>query len=144
MMNEEVRRIMTTDHLTVRPDQSVQEVTNLMLKNKLQQIPVVNEKNQLVGLVTSYDLWRNTKQGDLSFEQKVSEVMTSQVLSITPKDKVGTAAQLFADKRFKTLPVVNLRGELKGIVTAFDVIRQAYLAEYPDPILYKDEFMKQP
>lgn len=141
MMNKEVRRIMTTDHIVVSPTDSVQQVTDLMQEKKLQQLPVV-EDGKLVGLITSYDLWRKT-QSDAT-AQKVSDIMTTNVLTITPKDKVGTAAQLFADKRFKTLPVVNLRNELKGVVTAFDVIRQAYVDEYPEPILYKEEFQKKP
>ncbi len=140
MMNQEVRKIMTTDPITVSPDQSVREVTQIMLDNKMQQLPVVSN-GKLDGLITSYDLWKEG-QGQLN-DASVKDVMTTNVLTITPKDKVGTAAQLFADKRFKTLPVVNLRNELKGVVTAFDVIRQAYVEEYPQPILYKEEFLKK-
>ena len=66
--------------------------------------------------------------------------MTTKVVKITPKDKVGTAAELFADKRFKTLPVVNLDNDLKGVVTAFDVIKCAFNEEYPSPILYQEIF----
>ena len=57
--------------------------------------------------------------------------MTKGVVKLSPKDKVGTAAELFVDRRFKTLPVVNLRNELKGVVTAFDVIQHVYMKEYP-------------
>jgi len=130
---------MTTDPVVVSPNQSVQEVTQIMLNKKMQQLPVVKD-GKLQGLITSYDLWKDGSShppGSL-----VKDVMTTNVLTITPKDKVGTAAQLFADKRFKTLPVVNLRNELKGVVTAFDVIRQAYVEEYPQPILYREEFLK--
>jgi len=141
MMNEQVRRIMTTDHMTVNPGQSIQEVTELMQQKKIQQIPVV-EAGKLVGLVTSYDLWKKTKQQTTENQQTVQDVMTTNVLTISPLDKVGTAAQLFADKRFKTLPVVNLDNDLKGVVTAFDVIRQAYLSEFPEPSLYKKEFIR--
>lgn len=142
MMNQEVRKIMTTDPVVVTPEQTAHEVSKLMLDRKLQQIPVVQD-GKLQGLITSYDLWR--QDGDVSTDsgKKVGDIMNTNVLTITPKDKVGTAAQLFADKRFKTLPVVNLRNELKGVVTAFDVIRQAYLDQYPEPILFKDEFLKR-
>lgn len=140
-MNEEVRRIMTKDHLVASPEQTIQDVTDLMLGKKMQQIPVVSE-GKLVGLITSYDLWRKTDHNGDTNNQRVKDLMTTNVLTIAPKDKVGTAAQLFADKRFKTLPVVNLNNELKGVVTAFDVIRTAYLEEYPNPILYKEEFTK--
>lgn len=141
MMNQEVRQIMTKDPIVVTPDHTIHEVSRMMMDRKLQQIPVVTNGN-LVGLITSYDLWRDNGDLEVDSGKKVGDVMNTNVLTIAPKDKVGTAAQLFADRRFKTLPVVNLRNELKGVVTAFDVIRQAYLSEYPQPILYREEFLK--
>lgn len=142
MMNEEVRRIMTKEPVVVNPQQTISEVTELMLAKRMQQLPVV-EDGKLLGLITSYDLWREISHNNKPKTTRIQEVMTTNVLTITPKDKVGTAAQLFADKRFKTLPVVNLNNDLKGVVTAFDVIRQAYLQEYPEPILYKKEFKRE-
>jgi len=141
MMNQEVRRIMTTDPICVTPEQSLKEVGELMLNKKLQQLPVVQD-GKLAGLITSYDLWKDNHSSIVDSGKCVKDIMNRNVLTIRPKDKVGTAAQLFADRRFKTLPVVNLRNELKGVVTAFDVIRQAYLDEFPKPILYKQEFLK--
>lgn len=137
MMNQEVRKIMTVDPVSAAPDQSLEEVANIFLETHWQQIPVV-EDNKLVGMITAFDLWKAQRRGDnLS---KVRDIMTTHVVKITPVDKVGTAAELFADRRFKTLPVVNLNNELKGVVTAFDVIRVAFKEEYPEPILYKKEF----
>ncbi len=138
-MNQEVRRIMTTNPTIVRPDESLEDVSKMMVDMKIQQIPVV-EDGQLLGLLTSYDLWRSSRTGEAPGSRKVRDVMTTNVLKITPIDKVGTAAQLFMDKRFKTLPVVNLRNELKGVVTAFDVIRHAIDEEFPRPILYPEVF----
>ncbi len=135
MLNEEVRSIMTKDPVTVDANDSISRVTQIMFDNKLQQLPVVSNK-KLVGMITSYDLWR---AGNVPSEnQKASELMTNIVIKISPKDKVGTAAELFMDNRFKTLPVVNLDGELKGVITAFDVIRHTLKKEYPKSILYSE------
>ena len=68
----------------------------------------------------------------------VKDVMTKRVVKLSPKDKVGTAAELFMDRRFKTLPVVNSNNRLRGVVTAFDVIRYSFQKAYPTPILYAD------
>lgn len=136
MLNEQVRNIMTKNPVVVSPEASLQEVTNLMAERKVQQIPVV-ENGHFAGMITSYDLWKaGATKGKL-----VKDVMTTKVIKITPIDKVGTAAELFMDKRFKTLPVVNLRNELKGIVTAFDVIRHVMEREYqPSKTLYPEVF----
>jgi len=137
MMNEEVRTIMSTKVTTVSPKQTVDEVLNLMERKRLQQIPVV-EHGKLVGLITTYDLWKNCRSNPNCSDNLVGEVMTAAVVKLAPKDKVGTAAELFMDRRFKTLPVVNLSNDLKGVVTAFDVIKYSFKKEYPQPILYAD------
>lgn len=139
MMNLEVRAIMTKDPVVAQPDQTIDQVSKLMMESQFQQLPVV-DKGKLVGMVTAYDLWKANLSGHNS-DLKISDVMTTKVVKITPKDKVGTAAELFADRRFKTLPVVNLENDLKGVVTAFDVIRTVFNEEYPRPILFEQEFV---
>lgn len=136
-MNEEVRRIMTVDPEVVGPDARIDEVTDWMIQKGLQQLPVV-EDGQLVGMVTTYDLWRHAREPQDKRGEYIKDIMSTRIIKITPKDKVGTAAELFMDKRFKTLPVVNLRNELKGVVTAFDVLKHILIEEYPRPILYED------
>lgn len=137
-MNEEIRTIMTKAPATVTPNDTIEQVSSMMLRKRVQQIPVVDEKNHLLGLVTSYDLWKNCNQG-VSNSTSIGEVMSTNIVKLAPKDKVGAAAELFMDKRFKTFPVVNLRNELKGVVTAFDVIKYSLKKEYkPEHILYKE------
>ncbi len=140
MMNEEVRTIMTTEVPTAYPFQSVGEIAQIMLWEQLQQLPVVDRDYKLVGLITSYDMWRDCRENLDSESRLVSEVMNAKVIKLAPKDKVGTAAELFMDKRFKTIPVVNLDGRLKGVVTAFDLIRYTLKKEYKEPILYREVF----
>ena len=139
MLNEEVRRIMTKNCVTVKPTDTIDHVTKLIFKTRIQQIPVVEGK-VLVGMITAYDMWKYSIQSDHVDDITVADLMTKKVIMITPKDKVGTAAELFMDRRFKTLPVVNLRHELKGVITAFDVIRHTLTREYPHPILYSKVF----
>lgn len=137
-MNEHVRTIMTTEVVTAYPEQTVGEVAQLMLRDQLQQLPVVDHDGRLVGLITSYDMWRDCRVNPDSESRSVGEVMNTRVIKLAPKDKVGTAAELFMDRRFKTIPVVNLEGKLKGVVTAFDVIRYTLRKEYKEPILFRE------
>ncbi len=137
MMNEEVRRIMTINPDIAHPNQTLSELADYMLQNKYQQLPVA-EDGQLLGMITTYDMWKELRKSPEAESKRVKDVMNKKVIKITPKDKVGTAAELFMDKRFKTLPVVNLNNELKGVVTSFDVMRHVMKEEYPTPILYKE------
>lgn len=138
MLNQEVRKIMRSDPIVAHPNDTVVNISNLMVKEKIQQIPVVDQDEKLLGMITSYDLWKNSINQESTGTELVKDVMSTNVLIIEPKDKVGTAAELFIDRRFKTLPVVNLDNKLKGVITAFDVIKHVMRKEYPQPILYKE------
>jgi len=138
-MNEEVRRIMTKDVVTVSPQQSLKDVSNILAGNRTHHVPVVDE-GKLVGLVTTYDLWKHMEKDSKNQHLSVKEVMNPNYIKITPKDKVGTAAELFLDNRFHALPVVNLRGELKGVVTSYDVLRYSYKREYSDSVVRPEIF----
>jgi len=135
LLNEQVRHIMTNDPVVVSPEQSVAEVNKIMIQNGLTQLPVVKD-NKLVGMVTTHDLWKKSK--DENSDQAIMEIMNTKIIKITPKDRVRTAAELFMDKRFKTLPVVNLENDLKGVITAFDVMRYTLQLENPKPVLFAD------
>lgn len=132
-MNQELRMIMSRNPVTASPDLSIDEVSKLMMDEQLQQLPVVLD-GKLLGVITAYDLWQSMRSGH-GHDRKVKDLMKTQIVRLTPKDKIGTAAELFADIRFKILPVVNLDNELKGIVTVFDVMRCVFNEEYPQPVL---------
>ncbi len=137
MMNEQIRSIMTKSIITVSPETTLTDISKLFRNKRIHHIPVVKDL-KLVGLITTYDLWKLNQPEENYQHIYVSEVMNRNVCKISPLDKVGTAAELLMDKRFHALPVVNLRGELKGIVTSFDILKYTLNKEYPNPILYKE------
>jgi len=139
MMNLEVRSIMYNNPVTVTSDKNVAELSQFMLDEHIQHMPVVEDK-KVLGLVTIYDLWAQYEKTDSVNHLTVKDVMDTQILKLSPKDKVGTAAELLASKRFSTLLVVNLRNELKGIITSWDIVKCVFNEEYREPILFKKEF----
>jgi len=140
MMNEAVATIMTKDPISLHPDDTMQDVRAIFEKNRIHHIPITDE-GKLVGLVTTYDLWKQDKPFSSYDEIKVSDIMTTKFAKIGPNDKIGTAAELFLDNRFHALPVVD-EGQLVGIVTSFDILRYEFRKEYKNPILYKDIYEK--
>lgn len=137
MMNDKVSTIMTPRPLTVAPDDTLEDVKHLFFTQRVHHLPVV-AGGQLVGLVTTYDLWKQDENFSDYAAIKVDEIMSTRLARLSPDDKVGTAAELFLDKRIHALPVVNDRGSLVGIVTSFDVLRYNFRKEYPRPILFAD------
>jgi CBS domain-containing protein len=130
MMNEHLSSIMTTRLLTVRPMDSLNTVREILVKNRIHHVPVVEGK-KLVGLVTTYDLFKLSYHPDELDEIKVRDVMTTKLATLEPHDKVGTAAELFLEHLFHAVPIVK-DGVLVGIVTSFDVIKYEFMKEYPN------------
>ncbi|MFT6333383.1 MAG: CBS domain-containing protein [Saprospiraceae bacterium] len=139
MMNDEVRTIMEMNPRTTSPNKNVGELSLEMLKDGITQMLVVDDE-VLVGMVTVHDLWKKYENKSSIADLNVSEVMNTNIIRISPKDKIGTAAELFADRRFKSLPVVNRVGKLRGVITAFDIIKVTFKSEYSSPILYQEAF----
>jgi CBS domain-containing protein len=130
MMNEIVATIMVKNVITVTPNDSLQKVKELLINNRIHHVPVVQDDGKLVGILTTYDLFKlNVDHKDYP-GTKVANVMTKILAVVEPGDKVGTAAEVFMEHLFHALPVVD-NGKLMGIVTSFDVLRYEYEKEYP-------------
>lgn len=130
MMNETVASIMVREVVTVSPNDSLQKVKELLINNRIHHVPVVQDDGKLVGIVTTYDLFKlNVDHRDYP-TTKVANVMTKILAVLEPTDKVGTAAEVFMEHLFHALPVIE-NGKLIGIVTSFDILRYEYEKEYP-------------
>ena len=139
MMNQKVQEIMNISPVITDPDRNLRDLSHEMLDSGIQQLPVVNNGN-LVGILTTYDMWKQYENRTTVEGLTVGDVMNTAIVKISPDDKIGTAAELFADGRFKTIPVVSESGEFKGTITAFDIIKRVFNSEYNHAILYKDKF----
>ena len=121
---------MIIDPITVRQDQSVAEVQEIMSTYKISGLPVLHE-GRLVGIVTNRDL-RFVSDNDL----RVADVMTSKNLVTA---KVGIDLQhskaLLHEHRIEKLLVVDDAGQLKGLITIKDLEK---IKKYP--LAAKDEF----
>lgn len=130
MMNETVATIMVRDVISVNSNDNLQKVKELLINNRIHHVPVIDDGGKLVGILTTYDLFKlNVDHKDYP-TTKVANVMTKILAVVEPTDKVGTAAEVFMEHLFHALPVVE-NGKLIGIVTSFDVLRYEYEREYP-------------
>lgn len=140
-MNEAVRSIMTTQLITVKPSSNLFSVRQIFLNNSIHHLPVTNDEMELVGLLTTYDLWKNEIAPQDYPNVLAGEIMTTKLAKLSADDKIGTAAEIFLDNRFHALPVVDSHDVLIGIVTSHDVMKYQFIKEYPQPILFKEMFV---
>ena len=141
MMNEAVKSIMTTDLITVAPSTPLDVVRRIFMEHKIHHIPVT-EDEKLVGLITTYDIWKNEIAPDSYAHTQAAQVMMTKPVVIGPHTKIGTAAELFLSNLFHALPIVDHNEKLAGIVTSFDVLLYEFKKEYPKPILFKELYEK--
>jgi len=114
-----VEELMTSSIISVSPNQSIEEAARLMQDYNIGAIPVV-ENNQVVGMVTDRDITiRSTADGG-DEEQPVSEIMTNEVISVTPETQVEEAARIMAEKQIRRLPVVE-NNQIIGMISLGDI-----------------------
>jgi acetoin utilization protein AcuB len=123
---------MTRNPLTTRPDTTVTEALEVMRREKVRRLPVVDRKGRLVAIVaekdllyaspspaTSLSVWEiNTLLARLT----VAEVMKKQVITVTEDVFLEDAARIMADNKIGSLPVVR-HGNLVGIITETDLFK---------------------
>jgi IMP dehydrogenase len=115
---------MIVDPVTIRPEQKVSEVLNLMEKYRISGVPVT-QQNQLKGIVTNRDLRFETE-----LDKSVSEVMTKENLITVPEGiTLDDSKKLLHKHRIEKLLVVGSMGQLKGMITIKDIEK---IKKYPN------------
>ena len=137
--------IMQTDWPTLGPEQTVEDTIKLFAESGISGVPVV-EEGRLVGVITEGDLifqdaeikapgfldilggviplgnWEEYRREALkSAGVTVGEVMTEDVVTISPDSSLAEAATIMAEERIKLLPVAE-EGVLRGVVTRMDIL----------------------
>lgn len=142
MKKELVRNWMTQDVITVKPETSLPEAHQIMMDEEIRRLPVVDDENNLVGIVTlgdvrgaqpspatSLSIWElNYLLSSLSVEK----IMTPQPMTIDPDATIGNAARTMLEHRVSGLPVVGKDGKLVGIITESDIFSMVVIHEWSE------------
>ena len=141
------REIMTTDLITVAPNMDIVTAARILLDNRINGAPVVDESGHLLGILCQSDLIAQQKklpiptlftfldsviqltsskkiqkQVQKIAALKVSDSMTPEPVAVQPDTQIETVAALMVDSNFHTLPVVE-GFSLVGIIGKEDVLR---------------------
>jgi CBS domain-containing protein len=111
------RDIMTRKVYTIRPEASAQETAQLLDQHRISGLPVVDEGNDIIGIVTEADIISKVDREGL----RVSDIMSHEVTSVNEETPVSEIALLLTERKIKRVPVVQ-DGKLVGIVSRADIV----------------------
>jgi IMP dehydrogenase len=111
---------MILNPITLGPDRPLREAYALMRRFRISGVPIVDGQGRLIGIITNRDL-----QFERNLDQPIREAMTKDRLVTAP---VGTslddAERILAQHRIEKLPVVDVQGVLKGLITVKDIFKR--------------------
>ncbi|MCS7286331.1 MAG: CBS and ACT domain-containing protein [Anaerolineae bacterium] len=127
-----VRDRMSRHPITIRPDVTIHEALQIMRREKIRRLPVLDENDRLVGIVAEKDLLYASPSSakalnvyELQYllaKLTVGDVMTRNVITVTEFTPLEEAARIMVDNKIGALPV--MRGEqLVGIITETDIFK---------------------
>lgn len=112
--------------ITFKPEQSMHEVTVSLLKNRISGAPVVNDENELVGIISEGNCLKQISESRYHnlpiTEGKVEQYMTKSVMTIDSNADIFEVASKFLNNRIRRFPVLE-NGKLVGQISQKDVMK---------------------
>ncbi len=120
-----VADLMTLDVASCGPYASLSHAAWIMWDRDCGSVPVVGDDNQVIGVITDRDISMAFALSGAASEQHVQDVMTREVFSCAPEDSVSSALETLRTRQVHRLPVLNAKGELRGILSLSDIVLAA-------------------
>lgn len=118
--------VMTSDVITVRAGTTITEAARLMFRNRISGLPVCDENDLLVGMITEADFLRlevaRHNETIMDTVETVGQVMTENVTTIAPGVALADAARVMVYEDINRLPVVDSESRMLGIISRLDVV----------------------
>lgn len=143
-----VKEIMNTNVRSARLDSSVSDVAIVMCFNKISGMPVVDNDENIIGIISEKDILKGMypnvsdfmQTGRVDFEAleqeyrdlislKVDNLMTKNVLTVAPEDPVLKAVSIMCVNKIRRIPVA-VDGKLKGIISMGDVHKAIFQKQF--------------
>ncbi len=126
-----VARLMSTDTHVVTPDTLVEDAGDLMLNHDIGSVMIVDDDNQLEGILTTTDFVSIVAESQPKAETTVSRYMTTDVVTAHAQDTIVDAADMMVTYGVHHLPVVDDNEGVIGMITTSDLT--TYLSQVTEP-----------
>ena len=113
---------MIVNPITLRPDKTVADAHEVMDKYSISGIPIVDDDNMLIGILTNRDLRFEPNQSMLVYDIMTKEKLVTAPLGTTLEE----AESILQEHRIEKLPVVDKKGRLRGLLTFKDIMKKKH------------------
>ena len=121
-----VKDVMTPDAQAIWLTESLADAANQMWQHNCGALPIIKDGRKVVGMITDRDICMAAAMRDRNPSSiSVEEVMNRVVYTAEPEQNVEEALQTMREHKIRRLPVLNLEGELAGILSMNDIVRHA-------------------
>ncbi len=118
------RDIMTTNMITAEKELSIFAAAELMVEHHITGIPIVDKDNNLIGILSEYDVLRLLKEAAPNQEKTVGDFMTRQVVAFEDTTPMLKVWEFLIDNPTKRRVPIVRHGKLAGLVSRGDIVRQ--------------------
>lgn len=151
MNHKKAKYIMTTDVIVAKKGDTISEVANILISEKIGGLPVVDEDGKVIGIISETDIIKKEKRAHSTpfinilegiiflddfnkMEQdlkqiaayKVEDLMSTSIVKVNENDTFDNVANIMIKKSINRVPVVDEENKLKGIICRSDIIRSMY------------------
>ena len=151
MKNKKAKDIMTTNVKVAKETDTIQDIANILITEKIGGVPVVNEEGKVVGIISETDIMKKEKyvnppeyitflQGVIYLNDfkkmehdikdiaaiQVKDLMSKEVIKVHEDDTFDDIANIMIKKSVNRVPVVDQNDKIKGIICRYDIIKSMY------------------
>lgn len=116
-MTVKIADLMAKRVVTSTPHQSVGHVRDMMIRNRIQSIPIVGPDKEPIGIVTSTDLARRVKD-----TSPISRIMTRDIVVVPAYNDVSVAARVMRKHKIHHV-IVTHEKQVVGLISSFDLLK---------------------
>ncbi|MHC4640046.1 MAG: CBS domain-containing protein [Planctomycetota bacterium] len=124
------KEIMTTDVISTTKETPIYEAMELLVKNEVTGMPVVDDEMNLVGVITEKDCLRMFYADEDGKNKTVRDLMTQPAVYYNENDSLKTICDFMMINYFRRIPVTTKKGKVVGILSRPDIIKYI-LAQRP-------------
>lgn len=126
---DQIAMLMSRDLVTVSPDDDIEEAARRMIDNQVRRVPVVNDDEELVGIITSFDLVSKAL-ANLDISSPVEDYMITTVPTTWTGTPLNVAFETMNQFGLKSVLALNDQAKLAGILTETDFIAESEIKSH--------------